>query len=127
LYCEVRSERGTAVSKISTDSCIGSSAHSAVSHCTWTASPGRPSADANWSMIPEFTPTKRTSARCDRSASSSRGRVSLTSVVHASAIATSSAAEELSPAPAGTSLQTATSQAGTEMPARTSSATTPAR
>ena len=111
---------------MSTASCIGMCSKRAVSHQTCSASRRRPSADANWSMMPEFTPTYAFSARCESSASRSRGSAPPASACNAIAVATSSAADDESPAPAGTSLHTATSHAGAATPASPSIRATPA-
>ena len=81
--------------------------------------PSTPAADASWSMIPHGTPDARCSARWQSCASSS-GEPSNPS---ASATATSSAADDDSPAPIG---QRGVDLAGEARPTGRSSATTPA-
>jgi hypothetical protein len=71
------------------------------------------SSDADWSMMPDGTPTNSFSARRAIAASSPRGTGVPASSVRASAVAHSSAAEEDRPAPAGTSESMAMQAPGT--------------
>ena len=91
-----------------------------------SAWPDRLSSEADWSMMPEGTPTNSFSARRAIAASSRRGTASSASSVRASAVAHSSAAEEDRPAPAGTSESMATQAPGTGWPAASSAQATPA-
>ena len=76
-------------------------------------------------MIPDGTPTNSFSARRAIAASSRRGTTRPPSSVSASAVAHSSAAEEDSPAPAGTSESMAMLAPGTSRPAARSAQATP--
>jgi hypothetical protein len=61
-----------------------------------------PRQEMNWSMIPHFTPANSCSACWQSLAVSTGGIVSPFSSINAKAVASSSAADELSPAPRGT-------------------------
>ncbi len=106
---------------------IGTCSVSVVSHQMWSAAPGAASADANWSMIPQATPTYSTSTRWASRAASRSGSSAPARRARATVAATSSAADELSPAPAGTSLATAISTGGRAMPRAASATVTPLR
>ena len=67
-----------------------------------TAEPCSPNSDANWSMIPVGAPTTSFSARWQARASSARVTWSPCRSCSASATAHSSAADEDSPDPVGT-------------------------
>jgi len=68
-----------------------------------TACPARPVAEINWSMMPQFTPTQRFSARWPSLAMGTGSQGQPETAAKARAVATSRAAEEESPAPWGTS------------------------
>jgi hypothetical protein len=91
-----------------------------------SARPARHSSEADWSMMPEGTPTNSFSARRASAASSPRGTSTEASDVSASAVAHSSAAEEDSPAPAGTDESIAMQAPGTGYPAERNAQATPA-
>ncbi len=67
-------------------------------------------------MIPQFTPTNVFSARWQSRAKSGRDSSKPTNVCQVTAIDTSTAAEEESPAAMGTSLEIATSTPGKSNP-----------
>ena len=69
-----------------------------------TAWPSSPAAEIIWSMIPQFTPTQRFSARWARRAIAPASQSIPETAAKARAVASSSAALEERPAPMGTSL-----------------------
>ena len=99
---------------------------SSVRQSSSSACPARQSSDADWSMMPVGTPANSFSARRAIVTSSARGTSRPASEVSASAVAHSSAAEEDSPAPAGTSESMAMQAPGTRWPAASSAQATPA-
>ena len=91
-----------------------------------SAHPGRETADANWSMRPQFIPTYRFSAFWPSLAirTASHGRPP--AAAKARAAASSREAEDDRPAPIGTSPSTTASRPGNSMPSSARAQATPA-
>ena len=70
----------------------------------------------NWSMIPQFMPTNSFSARWQRRANTGPSSCQSDSAWKSTAVATSMAADELSPAPRGTFPSRAASSPGSDSP-----------
>ena len=98
---------------------------SSVQQSRRSAEPARPRTHAAWSRIPHGTPTARSSARWQASASWSGSSSNSATVQSASPIATSSAAEDESPAPGGRSDSTVPTSPTGGRPSVESSAATP--
>ena len=79
--------------------------------------PARPVEEINWSMMPQFTPIHLFSDRCPSLAWATASQAMSLTAAKARAVAISSAAEEESPAPRGTSPASTPSQPLSFMPA----------
>ncbi len=113
LYAESTSPRRVPVSRTTATvpggrgtSCVSSERQSIRSAC-----PALPAAEIIWSMMPQLTPTHLFSARCPNFAIATASQGSCEIRVKARTVAISSAAEEESPAPIGTSPAKTPSQA----------------